>query len=257
MYPNYLIHFNGNHSSKNGQFVAGDGDKDGIVDDHHNYSRNKGDLMDSKTLMRTAVNSNLVSNAAAKVVCSAARKAAGFAFSKTKLGKTLKEIGAKEAGREFIKVTQLDKIAKDSGLTDAKNRLESKIQGKVAEGFKKGANKAIDQDFQLTNSQAKKLKVGLAIGGSVAVTGATAYAITKGVKSHNKKAAEKRSHFGIPKPEPKKKTKSKPVVNKPEEPYTSEAGKKALQEYYEFFGDGKKKRGILRHGVCGDYIITL
>ena len=38
---NYLMHFNGNHSSKNGQFVSGDGDKDGVVDDHHNYARNK------------------------------------------------------------------------------------------------------------------------------------------------------------------------------------------------------------------------
>ena len=40
-YPTYLIHFNKNHSSKNGQFVSGDGDGDGILDDHHNYSKNK------------------------------------------------------------------------------------------------------------------------------------------------------------------------------------------------------------------------
>ena len=32
----YLIHFNKNHSAKNGQFVSGDGDGDGIVDDHGN-----------------------------------------------------------------------------------------------------------------------------------------------------------------------------------------------------------------------------
>lgn len=37
----YLIHYNKNHSKKNGQFVSGDGDSDGIVDDHHNYSKNK------------------------------------------------------------------------------------------------------------------------------------------------------------------------------------------------------------------------
>ena len=30
----YLVHFNSNHSPKNGQFIRGDGDKDGIVDDH-------------------------------------------------------------------------------------------------------------------------------------------------------------------------------------------------------------------------------
>lgn len=37
----YLIHFNSNHSPKNGQFIRGDGDKDGIVDDHAH--RRKGD----------------------------------------------------------------------------------------------------------------------------------------------------------------------------------------------------------------------
>ena len=38
---NYLMHFNKNHSKANGQFISGDGDDDGIIDDHHNYSRNK------------------------------------------------------------------------------------------------------------------------------------------------------------------------------------------------------------------------
>lgn len=37
----YLVHFNKNHSSKNGQFASGDGDGDGIADDHHNYAKNK------------------------------------------------------------------------------------------------------------------------------------------------------------------------------------------------------------------------
>lgn len=37
----FICHFNGNHSSKSGQFTSGDGDKDGVVDDHHNYARNK------------------------------------------------------------------------------------------------------------------------------------------------------------------------------------------------------------------------
>ena len=32
----YLMHFNMNHSPKNGQFIAGDGDGDGIIDDHRN-----------------------------------------------------------------------------------------------------------------------------------------------------------------------------------------------------------------------------
>ena len=38
-YPNYLIHYNKNHSSKNGQFVSGDGDGDGITNDHSQRSK--------------------------------------------------------------------------------------------------------------------------------------------------------------------------------------------------------------------------
>lgn len=40
-YPSYLIHFNKNHSKANGQFISGDGDGDGIVDDHAHRSESK------------------------------------------------------------------------------------------------------------------------------------------------------------------------------------------------------------------------
>lgn len=36
---NYLVHFNKNRSKATGQFISGDGDGDGIVDDHHNQPR--------------------------------------------------------------------------------------------------------------------------------------------------------------------------------------------------------------------------
>jgi hypothetical protein len=39
MYPNYLIHFNKNHSKSNGQFVSGDGDGDGIANDNAHRSK--------------------------------------------------------------------------------------------------------------------------------------------------------------------------------------------------------------------------
>ena len=39
-YPSYLIHYNKNHSKANGQFVSGDGDGDGIVNDHSHRSDN-------------------------------------------------------------------------------------------------------------------------------------------------------------------------------------------------------------------------
>lgn len=38
MYPDYLIHYNKNHSKANGQFVSGDGDGDGIANDHAHRS---------------------------------------------------------------------------------------------------------------------------------------------------------------------------------------------------------------------------
>lgn len=37
----YLIHFNKNHSSKDGKFTYGDGDGDGITDDHANQRKAK------------------------------------------------------------------------------------------------------------------------------------------------------------------------------------------------------------------------
>lgn len=48
MYPNYLIHYNKNHSKANGQFVSGDGDGDGIVNDH-------GVKKDAKKTRRNAI----------------------------------------------------------------------------------------------------------------------------------------------------------------------------------------------------------
>lgn len=39
-YPSYLIHYNKLHSKKNGQFISGDGDSDGVADEHHRYSKN-------------------------------------------------------------------------------------------------------------------------------------------------------------------------------------------------------------------------
>lgn len=33
-YPDYLVHYNKNHSKANGQFVSGDGDGDGQINDH-------------------------------------------------------------------------------------------------------------------------------------------------------------------------------------------------------------------------------
>ena len=84
----YLIHFNGNHSSKNGQFITGDGDGDGIIDDQHNDT--------TKRCLKWVANNQFVLDIAADIVCSAARKAAGYAFSKTKLAKEIEDTHIKE-----------------------------------------------------------------------------------------------------------------------------------------------------------------
>lgn len=41
MYPDYLVHYNKNHSKSNGQFVSGDGDGDGQVNDNQNQQNRK------------------------------------------------------------------------------------------------------------------------------------------------------------------------------------------------------------------------
>lgn len=44
----YLIHYNKNHSKANGQFVSGDGDGDGIVNDHANQRKSTSSTSRSK-----------------------------------------------------------------------------------------------------------------------------------------------------------------------------------------------------------------
>ena len=62
MYPDYLIHYNKNHSKANGQFTSGDGDGDGISNDHANqkkkdggYSKTTGYQSGKKQLIRGAI----------------------------------------------------------------------------------------------------------------------------------------------------------------------------------------------------------
>lgn len=50
----YLMHFNKNHSKANGQFVSGDGDGDGIANDHANQRKEKS----SGQNLRNTINAN-------------------------------------------------------------------------------------------------------------------------------------------------------------------------------------------------------
>lgn len=46
----YLIHYNKNHSKANGQFTSGDGDGDGIVNDHANQRKSQSGRSNSDRL---------------------------------------------------------------------------------------------------------------------------------------------------------------------------------------------------------------
>lgn len=159
MYPNYLIHFNKLHSKANGQFVSGDGDGDGTADEHHrytkstkriaaerrikNYQRKSNDSYDGnpqKQQIKALVNDKKVTNVATDLLCTAARKVAGFGFSKTKLGKTFNEagVGPAQLGREFLKATGTEDIYKD---------VSGRIHDKVGTGVSKIANKAVDKYY--------------------------------------------------------------------------------------------------------------
>lgn len=183
MYPDYLVHFNGNHSSKNGRFTNGDGDNDGIVDDHHNYSRNKGDLSDVHKQQAKAITSDKrVQRMAGKAVVGAGKAVANIAFKRTKLGKAINEAGFKDVTREFSKAIGGDKLGKSTGLKDLNTDLQNKVYDKIGSKAAKVANKAIDQDFKLTDSQARKAKTGLIVGGAVAGTAATSFAASSGAR---------------------------------------------------------------------------
>lgn len=172
----YLIHFNKNHSKKNGQFDSGDGDGDGIRDDHHNYARNKGDLADAqKDQMRSIVNNPGAQRMAGKAIVGAGKTVAKIAFKRTKLGKAINEAGFKDVTREFSKAIGGDKLAKSTGLKDLNTDLQNKVYDKIGSKAAKVANKAIDQDFKLTDSQARKAKTGLIVGGAAATAVGASY----------------------------------------------------------------------------------
>lgn len=96
----YLIHFNGNHSRRNGQFINGDGDNDGIIDDHHNYSRNKKDLVLERK------NRDYVDPRDLKSIGSSLETIGKFIFYRTKAGSVWKAL---------LNSSDLEKSARDAG----------------------------------------------------------------------------------------------------------------------------------------------
>lgn len=125
-YPTYLVHFNKNHSSKNGQFTFGDGDGDNIRDDHHNYSKNKGDLADAPK--EGGVTGQQVKTVA-KLLSVPGRWIAGKVFAKTQAGqfvnnvKSLVNYGNKNLGWK--------NFTKGSNWKNYKAEQSANIRGRV------------------------------------------------------------------------------------------------------------------------------
>ena len=59
MYPDYLVHYNKNHSKSNGQFVSGDGDGDGIANDHARRSETGGRQLPTRAQARKSRNTGI------------------------------------------------------------------------------------------------------------------------------------------------------------------------------------------------------
>ena len=107
----YLVHFNKNHSKANGQFTSGDGDGDGIVDDHSNQGRIKGQVIDKKLKLGQRISLNYV------------RGKAGF--DKGSDYKRGDKITVEEA-KKLLSIA--DKLIKDSEKTDMFGRVKGSIE---------------------------------------------------------------------------------------------------------------------------------
>lgn len=141
MYPDYLIHFNKNHSPKNGQFTSGDGDSDGVRDDHHNYSKNKVTSPDGKNI-------------------SVSKPLSRYTGSKAE--KYLKKDGIKKV-RKIIKdeyIKKYGRTGRGKNLDEDERKYDiayTKAYKKVSEQWKKESRLAPWQDEEFDNRMKKEL----------------------------------------------------------------------------------------------------
>lgn len=80
---NELMHFNKNHSRHNGQFISGDGDGDGVVDDHNEGVGKKA----FNTYKKVTTNMSMVNYASQKAADNRKAKKQGINQTVTKPGK--------------------------------------------------------------------------------------------------------------------------------------------------------------------------
>lgn len=111
----YLAHFNKNHSSKNGQFTSGDGDGDGIVNDH-NYrvsQKSRKDAISNTTNYMISSNNTKRNKILDKYYDPKNKKAQDF--------KKNIDDAFNKAAKEYKKSKDINKVAKiiDNALKDS------------------------------------------------------------------------------------------------------------------------------------------
>lgn len=132
------MHFNKLHSNKNGQFISGDGDSDGTIDEHHRYTNPERESTQSIQQPQGITSSHV------GAVCTAARMTAGRALTNAVLNKVF----YKGVAKDYKNIKKY--VAKNTGITKAmktsnwksfkkqtKAKIENKAYGKAAETINK------------------------------------------------------------------------------------------------------------------------
>ena len=166
----YLMHFNKLHSKKNGQFISGDGDSDGKVDEHHRYTKGASNYITKATLsgnskkeiatrvkekynktysydlkpkakQQTTIDGPVTKEMAGiglKLGGGFGKWIAGKAFCSTQFGK-----GLTTTWKYTKKYANLDKIFKDVKISDltGTDKLKTNIHDKMSEKTAGAANK--------------------------------------------------------------------------------------------------------------------
>ena len=122
----YLVHFNKNHSKDNGQFINGDGDGDGIVDDHRNQGKREPQAYSREP--PSGASAKALSPYTVKLITQGSKFIAKTVFSKTELGKSINGIIDSIRENSYID----DSIA-DTNLPAWKNRKENEFYIKTAD----------------------------------------------------------------------------------------------------------------------------
>lgn len=170
----YLIHYNKNHSKANGQFTSGDGDGDGIVDDHHNQNKflNKDGSLSDYGKKSARLNS----------IDMTSKRNVGYKKAQKLINKDLRKINSWGLGGEYalesdaIEYFTEKKLEADIARADKDKSFMADLRAGVQKYFdleSKDWNKAYEyeqtlrEDLQKKYPQHKDVLNGMTIGENV------------------------------------------------------------------------------------------